>query len=134
MIRSRGVPTARAEKWGLRVRIHHPQHGEFCTVAQAGKLLQSVLRFDRQAVQLPDNEIYYVIRVTLGVNTIQIPRPSPFAVIEGEQRLFGQRGNELNGKKWIATGLVMNQLRQRGGMLRFAMKSIRNQSSQVFAG
>ena len=55
-------------------------------------------------------------------------------MIEGEQSLFGERREELNGEKRIASRLLVHQLRQRGGALRFAAKRIRNQLSQVFTG
>ena len=55
-------------------------------------------------------------------------------MIEGQQPLFGERRDELNGEKRIAGRLLVHQLRQRGGALRFAVKRIRNQPSQVFTG
>ena len=58
--------------------------GDLGTVSQAGKLLQCLLGFDGQAVQLPDHEVHHIIGVTLGLNATQIPRPSPIAMIEGE--------------------------------------------------
>ena len=36
-------------------------------------------------------------------------------MIESEQPLLGERGNELNGEKGIAAGLVMHQLGERRG-------------------
>src|SRR5271165_2282587 len=57
-------------------------------------------------------------------------------MIEGEQPLLGQRRKKLNCEKWIATSLFVNQLRQRSHpfrapVLRFAVKRISNQSSQI---
>ena len=52
-------------------------------------------------------------------------------MIEGEQPLFRQRGNELNGEKWIAGRLRVHQLRERRGALRCAAQRIRNQLRQV---
>ena len=37
-------------------------------------------------------------------------------------------------KNGLPAGLLVDQLRQRGGTLRFAMKRIRNQLSQIFTG
>src|SRR5258707_15824739 len=116
----------------LRCPAYDANAGYRGVASKAGKLLQGLLGFDRQTAQLPNHEINNVIGVTLGVNAIQVPRPSPFAMIEDEQRLLGERRNKLNGKKWIAGGLLVNQLRQRGGALRFAVKRIPNQLFQVF--
>ena len=45
-------------------------------VAEAGQLLQCLLRLGRQAVQLPDHEVHDIVGVTLGVNAIEIPGPA----------------------------------------------------------
>jgi hypothetical protein len=37
--------------------------------------------------------------------------PSPRDRVEREQPLFGQRGEELDREEWIASGLLMQQLR-----------------------
>src|SRR6516225_11476864 len=55
-------------------------------------------------------------------------------MLEGEQPLLRQRMNKLDDEKWIASSLFLNQLRQRGDALRFAVKSIRNQPSQILTG
>ena len=68
----------------------------------------------RQAVQLPNHEVCHIIGITFGVDALQIPRPSPVAMIEREQCLLGERRHELNGEKWIASSLFMNQFCQRG--------------------
>src|SRR5437762_483483 len=76
--------------------------------------------------QLPYHKVHHIIGITLGVNAIQVPTPSPFAMIEGDQTLFGKRRNKLNDEKWIAGSLLVDQLRQPGGALRFAMKRVHN--------
>jgi hypothetical protein len=58
------------------------------------------------------------------VDAIQVPAPLPFAMIEGEQCLFGKRGNKLNGEKRIAARFIVDQLRQGTGPLRIAVKRI----------
>jgi hypothetical protein len=55
-------------------------------------------------------------------------------MIEAEQPLFGERRNELNGEKRIATRLVVHQSRQRGGNRGRAAQRIRNEPPQVFLG
>src|SRR5262249_57003094 len=55
-------------------------------------------------------------------------------MIEGEQCLFAERGNELNGKERIATGLLMHQLRERRGARGFAVKSVRDQLPEILSG
>src|ERR1700723_3004561 len=52
-------------------------------------------------------------------------------MIETKQTLLGERSNELNGKKWISSGLLVDQLRQRGDPLRLAVKRIHQQARQV---
>ena len=95
--------------------------------SEAGELLQRVLRFGRQAGELPDHEIHHVIGIALGVNAIDIPRPARRIMIEGEQPLFGECRNELNGEERVAAGLLVHQLRERRGVRRLAAKSVRNQ-------
>ena len=45
---------------------------------------------------------------------------------QGQQSLFEQRRYELNGEKWIAAGLLLDQRRQRAGMSRLTTKRICN--------
>src|SRR5271156_6256098 len=89
-------------------------------VSQAGKLLQYPLAFDGQAVQFPNHEVHDIIRVPLDVNAIEVPAPPRLVIVESKQPFFGERRNELNGEKWIASSLVMDQFRQRSDALRFA--------------
>ena len=55
-------------------------------------------------------------------------------MIEGEQLLLGERRDELDREKRIASRLLVHQLSQRGGLFRLAMKGIRDQLSQIIAG
>ena len=55
-------------------------------------------------------------------------------MIEGEQSLFGERRNELNGEERIAAGLLVHQLRERRGALRLAAKRIRDQLPEMLTG
>ena len=52
-------------------------------------------------------------------------------VIEGEQPLLGERGNELNREERIAAGLLVHQLRQRRGALRLAVKRVRDELAHI---
>src|SRR3954447_23048746 len=92
-----------------------------------------MLRFDRQAIQLADHEADDIVGITLGANAIQVPGPSPFAIVECEQSLLDKYGNQLNGEEWIASRFLMDQLCQRADAFGFAVKIIPNQPSQVFA-
>ena len=55
-------------------------------------------------------------------------------MIEGEQSLFGERGQELNGEERIAAGLLVHQLRERRGALRLAAKRIRDKLPEMLSG
>src|SRR4051794_2788894 len=68
------------------------------------------------------------------MNPIEIPRPACRSVVEGEHSLLDERKHELNGEKWIATGLIVHQLRQRRGALRRAAKRVCNQLSKMLPG
>ena len=88
--------------------VNEGKRGDLGTVSKTGKLLQCLLRFRRQAVQLPNHEVRHVIGVTFGVYAIQVPSPAPSAMIEGEQSLIGKRINKLNDEKWITSRLSVN--------------------------
>src|SRR5271165_2592315 len=68
------------------------------------------------------------------MDAIHVPLPSRHKWIEGEQPFFGQRRNELNGEEWIAARLFLHQLRKRRGALRLAVKSVRDQTSEMLSG
>src|SRR5262249_30426854 len=53
-------------------------------------------------------------------------------MIEVEQTLFLERGQELDGKEGIACRLLVHQARQRGGTLRGRANGVRNQLCQAF--
>ncbi len=103
-------------------------------VSETSQLLQRILRFDRQAGELPDHKVHHVVGVALGVNAVEIPGPARSIMIEDEHLLFGERRYELDGEKRIAAGLPVHQLRQRRGALRFAAKSVRNQLPEMLLG
>ncbi len=118
----------------FQILVNHRQEGDLCAVAHAGKLLQGLLRFEGQAIQLSNHEVDHVVGIPLGQNATEVPGPSRIAMIEGEQCLFGERRNELDGEKWIACRPVVHQLRERRDAVRFAAKRIRQQPSQIFTG
>ncbi len=68
-------------------------------VAETGELLQRLLRFGRQAGELPDHEVHDVVGVPLGVNAIEIPAPARRVMIEGEQPFFGERSKGTESAK-----------------------------------
>src|SRR6266852_2046133 len=79
----------------LRGPVNDRKYRDFSDVAQAGKLLQYSLGFNRQAGQLSDHEVYHIVGVTLSVNAIEIEGPSPGIMIEGKQAILGERRHEL---------------------------------------
>src|ERR1700729_4039297 len=103
-------------------------------IAQAGKMPQRLLRFDRQPGHLANQKVHHIIGVTLGVNAIEIPRPASRIMIEVEQALFGEGVKKLNDEERVAGGLLLYQLRQRCDMGRIAAKRIRDQLLEVVTG
>ena len=81
-------------------------------------------------LQLPDHQFDDIVRIAFGVNAAQVPDPMPLAVIECEQALVCERRNELDREERVARRLLVNQFRQRGAALRFAVKGVRQQSGQ----
>src|SRR5467141_4570099 len=132
-LEANGVPEIRTDIL-VRFSENDRKHRDLGDIAEAGKLLQRSLGLEGQAGQLPNHKVYHIVGVPLGVNAIELPVPARRVMIEAEQPLFGERGNELNGEKRIATRLLVHQSRQRGGTVRLAAKRIRNEPSQVFAG
>ena len=114
----------------LRGPENDRKHRDLGDVAEAGELLQRLLRFDRQAGQLADHEVHDIVGVTLGVNALEIPAPARRVMIEGEQALFGERVKKLNHEERIAGGLLMHQLRQRRGALRVRSEAHRRSTAR----
>ena len=109
-----------------RLSEDHTQCRDLGHVPETGELLESGLRPVGQSLELPHHEIHNVGEVALGANPVQVPNPSGRIPVEPEQPFFGKRRKELNGEKWIASSLVVDQLRQRFGALRFAVERIGN--------
>ena len=84
-----------------------------------------------QTVQLSDHELHYIVRVAFRVNTIQVPDPAAFTVVEAKQAFLCQGGNELDGEERIACGLLMNQFRERSGAFWFAAQRVHQQLTQI---
>src|ERR1700730_1920111 len=118
----------------FRVQVHPPQLVELGTVAQACKLMQRLLRLGKEAAHLPHHELHDVIAVALVANAIHVPGPSPGVMIEGQQTILRQRGDELHGKKWIARGLPVDESRQGIDALRFTVKTVHQHPSQLLHG
>src|ERR1700728_2341706 len=116
--------------WGFENGRKHRDRGD---IAEIGKLLQRLLRFDRQPGHLANQKVHYIIGVTLGVNAIEIPRPARHIMIEVEQALFRERVKKLNDEERVAGGLLLHQLRQRRDMGWIAAKRIRDQLLEVVA-
>src|SRR6202023_533078 len=84
---------ARLVNQGKRLRLG--------SIPQAGQLTENFLSRWRQTAQLRRHEICNVVGITLGANAIQVPGPSPFTIVEGEQTLLDKYRNQLNGEEWI---------------------------------
>ncbi len=94
-----------------RTPIDHPQRVELGAVAHTGKLLECVLGLQREAVQLPNQQLDDVVGVAFGVNAVQVPDPAAFTIVESQQALLCQRGNELDREERVARRLLVNQFR-----------------------
>lgn len=110
-----------------RALIRHPQHLELYTVAHAGELLEYLLGFWRKTLQLLDHQLYNVVREAFGTNAEQAPYPTPRAIIECQQAIVRQSGNELDCEERVARGLFVNQVCQWGGALQLAVKRVHEQ-------
>src|SRR4051812_12759516 len=73
----------------------------------------------------------YVVREALGSDAGQVPNPRRRADIEHEQRLFDQRGQELDCEEWIAARLVEHQVGQRPHVPLLRTQSIGKQALDV---
>src|SRR5579863_1003100 len=78
------------------------KHRDRGDVAQAGKLPQRLLRFDRQPSHLANQKVRYIVGVTPGVNLIEIPSPAVSVMIKAERALFRERVKKLNREERIA--------------------------------
>src|ERR1700751_2623281 len=91
--------------------VNQGQGGDSSHVAKTGELFQGLLGGSREAPQLPGHEIYHVVGIVLGADTANVPLPSRSDWVERQQLLFSQCGEELDREKWIASGLLVHQLR-----------------------
>src|SRR5579863_518249 len=103
------------------------ESGDLGDISETCHLLQCRLRLGWQADELRDHEVRHVVRVSFGVNAIEIPGPASSIMIKGEHFLFGQRRNELNCKERVAVRLLLHQLRERRAAFWLAAKRIRKQ-------
>ncbi len=118
----------------LRCPAHERERLCVRTVAEAGELLQPLLRRGRQPVQLSDHQVDDVGRVPLRVDALEVPRPACRLMVEREQPLVGESGDELDHEERVAARLLAQQLRQRGGARRLAAKRIRDELTHVLTG
>src|SRR4051812_33031958 len=118
----------------LRAAVDHQECGDHDDVAQTCQLLQRVPCVGGQPGQSADHQVHDIFGVPLGLNALEVPAPAPCVMVEADQALFGQGPKELNHEERVPRRLVMYQLRQRRGDVRFTAKSIGNQVRDVFAG
>ena len=91
---------------------------------------------ERQAAQLRCHEIHDIVGEALGADARQVPAPARcrdpcWSGIEGQQRLFGQRGEELDREERIAGRLLEHQLGQGRGAPWLRMQGIRQQPLHI---
>src|SRR5271154_1275184 len=118
----------------LRDLENDRKHDHFGNAAETSELLQRLLRFGGQAIELPRHEVHDIIGVSLGVDAIEVPGPARHFMIEKQQALFGERLQKLNHEERIAGGLPVHERRQRRGANGFAAKRIGDQLPKVVAG
>ena len=111
--------------------VNHGQGADGGTVAEASEMLQCGPGRRGQAAQLAQQEIHHVIGVTLGVDALDIPRPVRCTVVEGEQPLLGQCGEELDDKEGVAASLCVHQPGQRRSVLRLAAQCVDDETPHV---
>ena len=87
-------------------------------------MFQGVLRASGKARELAQQQVHDVVRVSFGVNALQIPSKRPRAGIEVEQVLLVQGGQELNREERITMGLLEDELGKRPDPLRLVMKGV----------
>ncbi len=100
----------RSIRHGLARAIDHAQGGDRRAVAQAGELSQCRLGRFGQTGQLAKHEVHDIVGEALGLDLLKIPRPAHLAMVEGEQALLGERGEELDGEERVAGGLLVDKL------------------------
>src|SRR6202790_4901349 len=113
------------------VALNQGQPANLCHVAQAGELLQGILRGDRQPLQFPDHEVHHVVGVVLGADTINVPCPDICDGVERDQTLVSKRDQELNREERIAAGPLVYELRKGSHALGLAMQSIGEEPADI---
>src|ERR1700733_9269264 len=88
----------------LCLLARYDERADLGHVAQAAEVLQGILRGDRQPPQFLDHEVYYVVGVVLGMDTLDVPYPDGRDGVECEQPLVGQRDQELDREERVAAG------------------------------
>ena len=100
-------------------------------ISQAGELAQRFLGRERQAAQLRCHEIHDIVGEALGADARQVPAPTGRTGFEDQQRLFGQRAEELDREEGIAGRLFEHQLGQGRRAPRLRMQRIRQQPRHI---
>jgi hypothetical protein len=123
------LPKRRVQR-RLGPAVDHAQRGGR-RIAEAGELLQRSLGLDGQAAELAEHQLHHIVGEARGLDAIEVPGPARLAMIEGEQSLLGQRGEELDGEEGIAAGLFVHQPGQRLGAVPLAMQGIGDEPAYV---
>lgn len=130
---SNGLPEAVVEVI-LRCLANCCQQSELRTGADAGELTERRQSFGRQAIELDDHEIDHVVGVVFGVDATDVKKPSRICVIVDQQCFIRERREKLNSEKWIAAGLLVQQLHERAPGLGLAAQRVCDQLSEVAVG
>ena len=109
------------------------KHRGLGVISETGELSQRGLRFRRQLTELGDHQLDHVLRVFLGADVIEIPGPRARGRIECDQAFVGECGQEPDRKERIAAGLLVDELRERGGLRGCATQCIRDELLEMFA-
>src|SRR5271165_3487913 len=120
-----GLPQMRIDR-RLWFASNHCEGGNFSVISQRSEQFQNFLGSVRQAAQLANHEVHDIVGVAGGLNAVEIPTPAPSFMIEAKYCLIGERMNELQHEERVAGSLLMHQLSERRGVLKFATKRVGN--------
>lgn len=100
------------------------QRRHLCVVTQTGQLLERLLSCDGQAFQFANHEFHHVVGEIPGLNLRQILVPGRSARVELYKAFFGEGGEKLDHKEWVARSFFVHESRKRLGRHPITTKSI----------
>jgi hypothetical protein len=126
-LRERGVDV------NLRARERDRGRCDVDLVAEARELLERRPDAGRQATELAHHQVDDVVRVSRGVQALEIPAPAAAAVVELQQAFVSERVQELDDEEWSARRLLVYELGQRCDPIRLGPQRIGDQPPDVVA-